>query len=115
MRITHLPTGLVVTCQNDRSQHKNKASAMSVLKARLHARMLDEQREKMAGITGAKKEINFGSQIRSYVLHPYQQIKDHRTDIEYSQVQSILDGALDPLIEAYLKQDSLEAVKANSA
>jgi peptide chain release factor 2 len=115
VRITHLPTGLVVTCQNDRSQIKNRASAMSVLKARLHARMLEEQKEKMEGITGAKKDINFGSQIRSYVLHPYQQIKDHRTDIDYSQVQSILDGDLDPLIEATLKQESLEAVKANHA
>ncbi len=111
VRITHLPSGLVVTCQSDRSQIKNKASAMGVLKSRLFVLAQEEQKAKMAGIAGLKKDINFGSQARSYVLHPYQQIKDHRTDIEYTQVGAILDGALDPLIEAVLKQASMDATR----
>jgi peptide chain release factor 2 len=114
VRITHLPSGIVVTCQNDRSQVKNKASAMSVLKSRLYTRAQEEKRQKMEGIAGEKKDINFGSQVRSYVLHPYQQIKDHRTDIDYSRVQDILDGDLDSLIEDCLRKESLEAVKAHA-
>jgi peptide chain release factor 2 len=114
VRITHLPSGLVVTCQNDRSQIKNRASAMSVLKSRLYTRAQEEKREKMDSIAGEKKNINFGSQARSYVLMPYQQVKDHRTDIDYTQVQDILDGDLDQIIEDCLRKESLEAVKANA-
>jgi len=114
VRITHLPSGIVVTCQNDRSQIKNRASAMSVLKSRLYTRAQEEKRQRMEGIAGEKKDINFGSQVRSYVLQPYQQIKDHRTDIDYTRVQSILDGDLDQLIEDCLRKESLEAVKAHA-
>jgi peptide chain release factor 2 len=114
VRITHLPSGIVVTCQNDRSQIKNRASAMSVLKSRLYARAQEEKRAKMDSIAGEKKNINFGSQARSYVLQPYQQIKDHRTDIDYTQVGAILDGDLDRIIEDCLRKESLEAVKSNA-
>jgi peptide chain release factor 2 len=104
VRITHIPTGLVVTCQNERSQHKNKAMAMKVLRARLYERYQREQQEKMAELEGEKKEIGWGSQIRSYVLAPYQLVKDHRTGYETSNVDAVLDGALDPFIEAFLRQ-----------
>jgi peptide chain release factor 2 len=103
VRITHLPTGVVVACQNERSQIKNRALAMKILRARLFARAEEEQKEKMAGIAGEKKDIQFGSQIRSYVLHPYQQVKDLRSGFETSRTDEILDGDLDGLIEAYLK------------
>ena len=111
VRITHLPTGLVTQCQNDRSQLKNRESAMSVLKARLFVRRQEEQKQKLEGIAGAKSEINFGSQIRNYVLFPYQMVKDVRTDMETSQTQAVLDGDIDPFIEAYLKLASAEAVR----
>jgi peptide chain release factor 2 len=112
VRITHLPTGLVTQCQNDRSQLKNRESAMSVLKARLFVMRQEEQKAKLEGIAGAKAEINFGSQIRNYVLFPYQLVKDVRTDIETSQTQAVLDGDIDPFIEGYLKQASGGAVHA---
>lgn len=102
VRITHLPTGIVVTCQNERSQHKNKATAMKILKARLYEHARREQDAKMAAIEGTKKEIAWGSQIRSYVLHPYRMIKDHRTGLEIGNVDPVLDGDLDKLIEAEL-------------
>ncbi len=114
IRITHLPTGTVVQCQSDRSQIKNRASAMSVLKSRLLVRAQEEQRARMDNIAGEKKDINFGSQIRSYVLHPYQMVKDTRTDIDYSNPSAILDGELDDLIEAYLKKTSLESSRADA-
>ncbi len=104
VRLTHLPTGIVVSCQNERSQHRNKASAMRVLKARLYDLRRQQQQEKMEKITGAKKEIGFGSQIRSYVLQPYQMVKDHRTRIEVGDVTRVLDGDLDAFIRAYLMQ-----------
>lgn len=104
IRITHLPTGIVVSCQNERSQHKNRASAMRVLRARLYDLKLREQQEKLAQIAGAKKEIGFGSQIRSYVLQPYQMIKDHRTRLEVGDVHRVLDGDLDAFIKTYLMQ-----------
>ena len=104
VRITHIPTGIVVSCQNERSQHKNKAMAMKVLRARLYERYQREQQEKMAELEGEKKEIGWGSQIRSYVLAPYQLVKDHRTGYETSNVDAVLDGALDPFIEAFLRQ-----------
>jgi peptide chain release factor 2 len=104
IRITHLPTGIVVSCQNERSQHRNKDSALRVLKARLFDIKTKEQQSKLDQIGGAKKEIAFGHQIRSYVLHPYQMVKDHRTKFEISDPGRVLDGDLDPFIKAYLMQ-----------
>ncbi len=104
VRITHIPTGLVVQCQEDRSQVKNKANAMKVLKARLYMRAQEEQAAKTKQLYGEKKEIAFGSQIRSYVFQPYCLIKDHRTDKEIGDVQRVMDGDIDLFIEAYLKQ-----------
>ncbi|HEY7450284.1 MAG TPA: peptide chain release factor 2 [Vicinamibacterales bacterium] len=102
VRITHLPTGIVVSCQNERSQHRNRDSAMRVLRARLYDVRLKEQQAKLEQLGGAKKEIAFGSQIRSYVLHPYQLIKDHRTKMEIGDVNRVLDGDIDGLIKTYL-------------
>ena len=104
IRITHLPTGIVVSCQNERSQHRNRDSAMRVLRSRLFDLRLKEQQQKLDEITGAKKEIGFGSQIRSYVLQPYQMIKDHRTKLEVGDVSRVLDGDLDPFITTFLMQ-----------
>jgi peptide chain release factor 2 len=104
IRITHLPTGLVVSCQNERSQHRNRDSAMRVLKARLFDIKMKEQQAALDQIGGAKKEIAFGSQIRSYVLHPYQLVKDHRTKVEVGDPGRVLDGDIDPFIKAYLMQ-----------
>jgi peptide chain release factor 2 len=104
VRITHLPTGIVVSCQNERSQHKNRDVAMKVLKARLYDMKLKEQQNKLDNIGGVKKDIAFGSQIRSYVLQPYQLIKDHRTKYEEGQVHKVLDGDVDPFIKTYLMQ-----------
>jgi peptide chain release factor 2 len=106
IRITHLPTGIVVSCQNERSQHRNRDSAMKVLKARLYDLKQKEQQAKLAEIGGAKKEIAFGSQIRSYVLHPYQLVKDHRTKDQVGDVERVLDGDLDGLIKAFLMKRS---------
>ena len=102
VRITHLPTGIVVSCQNERSQHKNKAQAMKVLKARLYDLKVKEQQEKLDQLGGEKKDIAFGSQIRSYVLHPYQMAKDHRTKEEVGDVNRVLAGDLDVFIKTYL-------------
>jgi len=102
VRITHLPTGIVVQSQNERSQHKNRSSALKVLKARLYELEREKRQEKMEELHSGKKEIGFGSQIRSYTLHPYRLVKDHRTQVEVGDVDSVLDGALDPFIEAYL-------------
>jgi peptide chain release factor 2 len=104
VRITHLPTGIVVSCQNERSQHRNRDSAMRVLKSRLFDLKLKEQQQRLEQITGAKKDIGFGSQIRSYVLQPYQMIKDHRTKVEIGDVNRVLDGDLDQFIKTYLMQ-----------
>ena len=103
VRITHLPTGMVVVCQNERSQIKNRASAMSVLKARLYEKRLDEQRSEMERFYGEKGEIGWGSQIRSYVLQPYQMVKDLRTGLSTSDTQGVLDGDLDRFIYAWLR------------
>lgn len=103
VRITHLPTGLVVVCQNERSQLKNKASAMSILKARLYEKRLDEQRSEMERFYGEKGEIGWGSQIRSYVLQPYQMVKDLRTGVNTSDTQGVLDGDLDRFITGWLR------------
>jgi peptide chain release factor 2 len=102
IRITHLPTGIVVSCQNERSQHKNRASAMKVLKARLYDLKLKEQQAAMDKLGGEKKDIAFGSQIRSYVMQPYQMVKDLRSRYTTSDVDGVLDGDLDEFIKAYL-------------
>jgi peptide chain release factor 2 len=102
VRLTHLPTGIVVQCQNERSQHKNKAMAMKYLRSRLYEMKLREQNAKLDEINKTKKDIAWGSQIRSYVLHPYKMVKDHRTNLETGNVNRVLDGDIDDFIEAYL-------------
>lgn len=102
VRITHVPTGIVVQCQNERSQHKNRAQAMKILRARLYEKHLEEQDREMSKLQGEKREIAWGSQIRSYVLHPYQMVKDHRTSYESSNVTAILDGDIDEFMRKYL-------------
>jgi len=102
IRITHLPSGIVVTCQNERSQHKNKAMAMKVLKAKLYDKEQEDRNAERAKLDAQKKRVAWGSQIRSYVLHPYQLVKDHRTDYETSQSAKVLDGEIDSFIEAAL-------------
>jgi len=103
VRITHEPTGIVVQCQNERSQHKNRAQAMKVLKARLY--MLEQQKrdDELAKLYGNKGEIAWGSQIRSYVMQPYQMVKDHRTNFQTGNVEAVLDGELNGFIENYLR------------
>ena len=102
VRITHLPTGIVVSCQNERSQHRNKDAAMSVLRSRLYDQRLQEQQDRLAQIGGEKKDIAFGSQIRSYVLHPYRMVKDHRTKLDQGNVDRVLDGDIDEFIKTFL-------------
>jgi peptide chain release factor 2 len=102
VRITHLPTGIVVSCQNERSQHKNRDVAMKVLRSRLYDLKEKEQQARLDQIGGAKRDIAFGNQIRSYVLQPYQMIKDHRTKFEVGDVHRVLDGDLDAFIKTYL-------------
>ena len=106
IRITHIPTGIVVSCQNERSQHRNRDSAMKVLKSRLYDIRLKEQQAKLDQIGGAKKGIAFGSQIRSYVLHPYQLVKDHRTKEQVGDINRVLDGDIDVFIKTYLMKKS---------
>jgi peptide chain release factor 2 len=116
VRITHLPTGIVVTCQSERSQIQNRERAMRLLKARLYELKRQQQEEELAKLRGEQKEIAWGSQIRSYVFHPYSLVKDHRTGYETANVQAVVDGALDPFIEAYLRwQLALEQGKATVA
>ena len=102
VRITHLPTNIVVSCQNERSQLRNRDTAMRILKARLYEIAERKQREELAELSGAKKEIAFGSQIRSYTFHPQQRIKDHRTNLEIGNVEAVMDGDIDEFIKAYL-------------
>jgi peptide chain release factor 2 len=102
VRITHLPTGIVVQCQNERSQHRNKDMAMKMLKARLYEKEKEQQVKDQQELHGEKKEIGWGSQIRSYVLQPYRMVKDHRTNYEVGNVDAVLDGNLEPFIKAYL-------------
>jgi len=104
VRLTHIPTGLVVTCQNERSLVQNKENALRVLKARLLEMKQEEQDEKISELRGEYTKAEWGSQIRSYVLHPYQLVKDHRTDYEMGNTQSVLDGEIDPFIEAFLRK-----------
>jgi len=102
VRITHLLTGMVVQCQNERSQHKNKATALKILKARLYEKEIKEKSEKLGELHNNKKEIAWGSQIRSYIMHPYKMVKDHRTDTVIHQVDRVLDGEIDDFMKAYL-------------
>jgi peptide chain release factor 2 len=103
VRISHLPTGIVAQCQNGRSQHKNKQGAMKILKSKLFKYLEEKKAEKLEEIRGEHKEIAWGNQIRSYVFHPYQMIKDHRSNFEINKVDRVMDGQLEPLIKNYLK------------
>jgi peptide chain release factor 2 len=106
VRITHLPTGIVVQCQNERSQHKNKATAMKILKARLYEKEIEEKAERLEELHNSKKEIAWGSQIRSYVMHPYKMVKDHRTNVVIHNVDRVMDGDIDDLMTSYLLNTS---------
>lgn len=114
VRITHLPTHIVVQCQNERSQLQNKLTAMKILRARLYELKRKEQEEKMAKEYGEKQKIEWGSQIRSYVMHPYSMVKDHRTDTETGNVAKVMDGGIDIFIEAYLKAQAAENQSATA-
>ncbi len=115
VRITHIPTGIVVTCQSERSQHKNKANAMKILKARLYQRKLEEERAKRQKLEESKSDIAWGNQIRSYVFHPYNLVKDHRTGHETGDIQRVMDGEIDDFIYAYLlKRPELEKSKTTN-
>ena len=105
VRITHIPTGIVVTCQNERNQIKNRETALSILKSRLYLLKQEEQKKKISSIQGEQKNIEWGSQIRSYVFCPYTMVKDHRTNYETVDVKSVLDGNIDEFINAYLKYE----------
>jgi len=109
VRITHLPTGIVVQCQNERSQHKNRAQAMKVLKSRLYMRERQKRDAEVAKLYSEKGEIAWGNQIRSYVLQPYQMVKDHRTDLQVGNVEAVLDGDIDVFIESYLRHRAKQA------
>ncbi len=106
VRITHLPTGLVVTCQNERSQHSNKERAMHILLAKLADLAQRQQKEELNSLRGEQKEIAWGSQIRSYVFHPYSMVKDHRTGVEIGNIRAVMDGEIDPFLEAHLRYSS---------
>ena len=106
VRITHLPSGIVVTCQNERSQIQNRQTAMHVLKSRLYEIALRERQQELNSIVGDKKESTWGSQIRSYVLHPYTLVKDHRTNYEKGNIQAVLDGDINDFIMEFLKQNA---------
>jgi len=106
VRITHVPTGIIVACQQERSQFQNKERALKMLKSQLYQRRKDEEEARLSAIESTKKKIEWGSQIRSYVFHPYNMVKDHRTDTETSNVQAVMDGALDDFIKAYLMEFS---------
>jgi len=111
VRLTHLPTGIVVQCQNERSQHKNRAAAMKVMRARLFEKARREREERLAAARGEQRQIDFGSQIRSYTLHPQQRVKDHRTGHETGNVMGVLEGDLDDFIRATLLQRAAERVE----
>jgi peptide chain release factor 2 len=104
VRLTHIPSGIVVSCQQERSQFKNKATAMKMLKNRLYQREVEVREKKRAELNDTKMDVSFGSQIRSYVFQPYTMVNDHRTELKITDVQKVMDGAIDPFIEAYLKQ-----------
>ena len=111
IRITHLPTGVVVTCQNERSQHKNRETAMKMLKSKLIEIAEREQKEKIEDLKGVQMEIGWGSQIRSYVFHPYTMVKDHRTSYETGNINAVMDGDIDGFIHAYLKEKAKEKLE----
>lgn len=115
VRITHLPTKMTVTCQNERSQIKNRDKALKILKGKLYQLELQKQREALTNMRNTSMSNAFGSQIRSYVLHPYAMVKDHRTQVETGNVQKVLDGDLDAFIAAYLKYAAKEIADADSA
>jgi len=106
VRITHLPTGIVVQCQNERSQHSNRLVALKLLKAKLFELKLREQEAEMDALRGEQKEIAWGSQIRSYIFHPYSLVKDHRTNVEIGNVDAVMDGKIEPFIYAFLQQQA---------
>ena len=112
VRLTHIPTGIVVSCQQERSQFKNKATAMKMLKNALYQRELDAQNKKKAEVDAAKTDVSWGNQIRSYVFQPYTMVKDERTELKITDVQKVMDGAIDPFIEAYLKRNSESSAAA---
>jgi len=105
VRLTHVPTGIVVSCQQERSQHKNKAQAMKMLRAALYQRAVEERDAERRELEDTKKDIAWGNQIRSYVLQPYTMVKDHRTGVEVGNVNAVLDGSIDPFIEAFLREN----------
>jgi peptide chain release factor 2 len=105
IRITHIPTGIVVQCQNERSQHQNRANAMKMLKSKLYQLEKEKEQEKLNKIESSKKKIEWGSQIRSYVFHPYNMVKDHRTDYETSNTQAVMDGDISQFIKSYLMEN----------
>jgi len=109
IRITHMPTKIVVTCQQERSQHKNRSTAMKMLKAALYERAVEEQAKEKAVLESTKTEIGWGNQIRSYVFQPYTMVNDHRTEVKIGDVNKVMDGDLDPFIEAYLKQSASQS------
>lgn len=113
VRITHLPTGIVVQCQNERSQIQNRATAMKMLTSRLVELKIKEHEQEMASIQGEQQEIGWGSQIRSYVFHPYSMAKDHRTNIEKGNIQAVMDGDIDEFIQGYLKQQAAQMVSSS--
>jgi peptide chain release factor 2 len=115
VRITHLPTGIVVQCQNERSQHKNKSMAMKYLKSRLYEMELQQRNDKISEENKLKKDIAWGSQIRSYVLHPYKMVKDHRTNLENGNANRVLDGDIDDFIQAYLMNNTANQIPAGSS
>jgi peptide chain release factor 2 len=112
VRITHQPSGIVVTCQNERSQLQNKQTAMKILKSRLYEKAMEEKRAEQAEVEAGKKEIGWGSQIRSYVLHPYKMVKDHRTNFEAGNAEKVLDGDLDGFMKSYLQWRALDTTEA---
>jgi peptide chain release factor 2 len=114
VRITHIPTGIVVQCQGERSQHANRERAMQLLRARLLEKQRAEQEAKMAELRGEQSEIAWGSQIRSYVFCPYTMVKDHRTEHETGNVQGVMDGDIDPFIHAYLRWNAQRAAKGSA-
>ena len=103
VRITHFPTGIVVQCQNERSQHRNREMAMKVLRSRIYTKLMEEEAEKQAAAAGEKKDISWGNQIRSYVFHPYTMVKDHRTKVQTGNIQAVMDGRIEQFMEGYLK------------
>jgi len=104
VRLRHLPSGIVVSCQQERSQHKNKATAMKMLRAALYQRAVEEREKKRAEIEATKTDNSWGNQIRSYVFQPYTMVNDHRTELKVGDVQAVMDGDLDEFIETYLKK-----------